>query len=151
MSHVDLVSHWRVRAPAERVWSVLTDLGAWPGWWPCVLAVRTLKETGTDGAGGMRRITCATRMPRVTAIEIEIGESLRPECLRCRLHGRLRGEGIWLLRPEDGFTDLTCVWRIEMETGWMRWRTLVLVPLLRWNHETVMRAGGAGLARHLGA
>lgn len=150
-SHVDLVSHWRTKAPLERVWAALADIEGWPGWWFCVREVRTLRQAGADGMGGTYRITFATRMPRFGPLEIEIADSLRPESLRCRLRGRLRGEGIWLLRSADGFTDLTCVWRIETGTGWMRWLKPVWVPLLRWNHDAVMRTGGTGLARHLAA
>ena len=31
----------------------------------------------------------------------------------------------------------------------MRWAAPVLAPLFRWNHAGVMRAGEAGLTRHL--
>lgn len=148
-SHLDLVSHWRIKAPVERVWAVLTDLEGWPGWWPSVREAGTLRQAHADGSGGVCRITCEARMPRRIEIEIEIVEALRPDCLRCRLQGSLRGEGIWLLRPEKGFTDLTCVWRVEIGPRRKRWLNPMLVPLLRWNHETVMRLGDAGLARHL--
>jgi hypothetical protein len=41
------------------------------------------------------------------------------------------------------------VWRVELARGWMRRLAPVLTPLFRWNHDGVMRAGGAGLARLL--
>lgn len=30
----DLVSHWHLDAPVERVWAALADPAGWPGWWP---------------------------------------------------------------------------------------------------------------------
>jgi hypothetical protein len=129
----------------------LTDAEGWPRWWPHVRSVRTLRQGGAGALGGLRRIEWATRLPAFRfVIDVQAVESLRPERLRCRSFHPLRGIGIWLLRAENGYTDVTCVWRIEYGPRWLRWVSPVLAPLLRWNHDGVMRAGGIGLARHLG-
>jgi hypothetical protein len=152
--HVDLVSHWRIDAPVDRVWAALNELETWPRWWPCVRSVRLLKVGRADGVGSVRRIEWATRPPCDLVVDVEAVESLRHERLRGRSHGKspgqLRGEGLWLLRSDGGSTDVTAVWRVELAPRWMRWLAPVLVPLFRWNHRSVMRAGGLGLARHLG-
>jgi uncharacterized protein YndB with AHSA1/START domain len=147
--HFDLISHWRIAAPVERVWAALTDTEGWPRWWPYVRSVRTLACGRADGVGSVRRIEWATRLPYEIVIEVEAVESVRLERLRARSRGQLRGEGIWLLRAEGGFTDVTYVWRVELTRRWMRWLAPLLAPVFRWNHDGVMRAGGAGLARHL--
>jgi uncharacterized protein YndB with AHSA1/START domain len=149
--HLDLVSHWRIAAPVEQVWAALTDAESWPRWWPQVRSVRTLKAGGADGLGSVRRIEWATRLPCDTVIEVEAIESMRHERLRGSSRSPWRGEGIWLLRSEGRFTDVTCVWRLVWAKRWMRWLTPLLAPLLRWNYERVMRAGGIGLVRHLQA
>jgi len=147
---LDLISHWHIAAPVELVWAALTDAEGWPRWWPNVRSVRTLRQGGTGTLGGLRRIEWATRLPAWRlVIDVQAVESLRPERLRCRSWHPLRGNGIWLLRAEDGYTDVTCVWRIEYGPGWRAWLAPLLAPLLRWNHDGVMRAGGIGLARHL--
>lgn len=148
-SHFDLVSHWRITAPVERVWATLADPESWPQWWPYVRSVRTLHQGNADGLGSVRRIRWATRLPYDIVIEVEAVESLRLERLRARSRGQLRGEGIWLLRSEGCFTDVTYVWRVELGKRWMRWLAPVLAPVFRWNHDGVMRAGGIGLACHL--
>ena len=149
-SHLDLVAHWHIAAPSERVWAALTDTEAWPRWWPHVRSVRTLRPGGTGAMGMLRRIEWATRLPACNYfIDFQAVESLRPERLRCRSSHPLRSKGIWLLRTEDGHTDVTCVWRVEYSPGWQRWLAPLLAPLFRWNHKGVMRAGGIGLARHL--
>ena len=148
--HFDLVSHWRIAAPVDRVWAALAEPETWPLWWPYVRAVHTLRQGRTGGVGSLRRIVWATRLPYQVVIEVEAIESLRHERLRGRSRGQLQGEGIWLLRPERGFTDVTYVWRVELGSRWMRWLAPVLAPVFRWNHNGVMRAGGIGLARHLG-
>jgi uncharacterized protein YndB with AHSA1/START domain len=147
----DLVSHWRIAAPLESVWAALSRPEDWPQWWPFVRAVHTLRPGDADGLGSVRRIDWATRLPYDLVIEVEAVEVLRHERLRARSRGQLRGEGLWLLHHEGGVTDVTYVWRVQLERPWMRWLAPGLAPLFRWNHAAVMRAGGIGLARHLGA
>ncbi len=148
-THFDLVSQWRIDAPVERVWAALTDPSSWPRWWPYVREVRTLREGGTDGVGSVRRIDWATRLPYGIVIEVEAIESVRLQRLRARSRGQLEGEGLWLLRAEDGYTDVTYVWRVHVVKRWMRWLAPLFAPVFRWNHDGVMRAGEAGLRRHL--
>jgi hypothetical protein len=149
--HFDLVSHWRIAAPVEQVWAALTEPETWPRWWPYVRRVELLRAGGSGGVGGVRRIDWATRLPYGLVIEVETVESLPPERLRGRSRGHLHGEGIWLLHSDGGFTDVTYVWRVELARPWMRWLAPLLAPMFRWNHDGVMRAGAAGLARHLAA
>jgi uncharacterized membrane protein len=141
--HFDLVSHWRLPAPPERVWAALTDTPNWPRWWPYVRRVQTLGEK-------RRRIDWRTPLGYGFTVEVEVTESLPHERLRARSRGQMQGEGIWLLRGRpDQHTDVTYVWRVSLAKGWMRWLAPLLAPLFRWNHATVMRAGGIGLARLL--
>jgi len=145
----DLVSHWRIPAPVDRVWHALTDVQGWPHWWPYVRSVRTLRPGGADGVGSVRRIQWATRLPYEIVIEVEALEALRHERLRGRARGQLAGEGLWLLQVDGAGTNVTCVWRVELGQRWMRALSPLLAPVFRWNHEGVMRAGEAGLMRHL--
>ena len=140
--HFDLVSHWRLRATPERVWTILTDSPNWPKWWPYVRRVQTLGDK-------RRRIDWRTPLGYGFTVEVEVTESLPHERLRARSSGHMQGEGIWLLRQNGPHTDVTYVWRVTLPRGWMRWLAPLLAPLFRWNHSTVMRAGGEGLARYL--
>ena len=94
------------------------------------------------------RVKIGRKGNRIT-IDVESVEALRHNRIRGRSRGHLRGEGIWLLRTDGPFTDVTYVWRVELDKPWMRWLAPLLAPVFRWNHDSVMRAGGAGLARHL--
>lgn len=147
----DLESDWCIDAPVERVWAALTDPASWPAWWPYVREVRTLRDGDAEGLGSVRRIAWSTRLPYRLVIEVEAVEAQRPSRLRGRSRGQLAGEGLWLLRaaPQGG-TQVTYVWRVELTRPWMRWCAPLLAPVFRWNHRAVMRAGEAGLRRHLG-
>lgn len=146
---VDLVSHWRIHAPVEGVWAAVSDPTTWPRWWPCVRRVQILRDGGAAGVGALWRIDGAARPPCRIVIEVEGVESVRHERLRARSRGPLGGEGLWLLRAEAGYVDLTCVWRLRPPRGCMRWLAPLLAPVLRWVHRGVMRAGEVGLRRHL--
>ncbi len=148
-THFDLISHWRIAAPVDRVWAALADPQGWPRWWSYVRAVRTLQPGDASGVGSVRRIRWSTRLPYEIDIEVEAVEALRHERLRGRSRGQLCGEGIWLLRDAGEQTDVTYVWRVELARPWMRWLAPLLAPVFRWNHDGVMRAGEAGLTRHL--
>jgi Polyketide cyclase / dehydrase and lipid transport len=148
-AHFDLVSHWRLDAPVERVWAALAKPDGWPSWWPYVREVHTLREGDANGVGSVRRIRWATRLPYEIVIDVEAIESVRPERLRGRSRGQLVGEGIWLLRANGMSTEVTYVWRVQLAKRWMRWLAPLLAPVFRWNHDGVMRAGEAGLRRLL--
>lgn len=149
MTHFDLVSHWHIQAPVERVWAALADPAGWPQWWPFVREVQTLQPGAADGVGARRRIRWGTLLPYEIVIEVEALEAQRPQRLRGRSRGQLHGEGLWLLRPGPGCTDVTYVWRVTPAHAWMRWLAPLLAPVFRWNHRGVMRAGEAGLRRWL--
>lgn len=148
-THFELVSHWRIDAPVERVWAALTDTGTWPAWWPYVRRVQTLREGGADGLGAVRRIEWGTRLPYRIVIEVEAVESLPRQRLKGRSRGQLEGEGLWLLRPAAGQTLVSYHWRVVLTRRWMRWLAPLLAPVFRWNHDGVMRAGEAGLRQRL--
>lgn len=148
-THFDLISHWRIPASVDRVWAALADPEGWPHWWSYVRTVRTLRRGDPSGVGSVRRIQWSTRLPYDIVIEVEAVEAVRHERLRGRSRGQLRGEGIWLLRSAGDLTDVTYVWRVELAKPWMRWLAPLLAPVFRWNHDGVMRAGEAGLTRHL--
>jgi hypothetical protein len=42
------------------------------------------------------------------------------------------------------------LWSVDLQRPWMRVLAPVAAPMFRWNHRGAMRAGGAGLAPHLG-
>jgi carbon monoxide dehydrogenase subunit G len=148
--HIDLVSHWQIAAPADRVWDALTEPQTWPQWWPQVSSVRTIANGGGGGLGRIQRIEWRGMLVRSMVIEQEVIESIRPERWRARSQGIWHAESIWLLRSEGGFTNVTYVWRVGLGRPWMQWLEPLLAPLLRWKYTTVMRAGGAGLAGYLG-
>jgi hypothetical protein len=151
-SHFDLVSHWCLPAAPPAVWQALIDVHAWPSWWPYVKEVQTLREGDSHGVGAMRLIHWRTRLGYSLKLRVQAVELVRHERLRGRSQGSLQGEGIWLLRADEHIADVThvtYVWRVVLDTVWLRLTAPLLAPLFRWSHESVMRSGHLGLCKHL--
>jgi Polyketide cyclase / dehydrase and lipid transport len=146
---VDLISHWRIRAPVQAVWAALTDPDSWPIWWPHVRHVRTVRGGTRHGIGAVRSIEWRTALGYGFTIEVEAIEAVALERLRGRASGSLTGDGMWLLDVQGEFTDVTYVWRATPAPRWLRSLMPVLAPLLRWNHQRVMKSGEAGLRSYL--
>jgi len=83
-------------------------------------------------------------------VEMRTVEIKRPYRLRGRAHGEFDGEGLWKLEAEGATTRVRYLWSVDLKRPWMRVVTPLAARLFRWNHRGVMRAGGEGLARHLG-
>lgn len=148
-AHFDLASHWRLQAPRERVWSALATPLQWPRWWPSLRAVRKVRPGDERGVGGVHAFTWATRLGYELDVEIETIEVAPHARLRGIARGSLNGEGLWLLEPQGAFTDVTYLWRVQLDAGWKRTLAPLMAPVFRWSHQAVMEEGGRGLAREL--
>lgn len=151
----EYVSDWQIEAPIEAVWQALTEVAAWPRWWPQVRRVQTLREGvrgGDDeGRGARRRIRWGTRLPYGFTLDVEVVEVQRLRRLVGHATGGLEGTGTWVLWPQGATTRVRYTWALALNTRWMKLAAPVLAPLFRWNHEGVMHAGAVGLSRRLGA
>ncbi len=58
-----------IRAPAERVWAVLSAVEAWPQWMPTVSGVEPLRETSLQ-VGRRYRVTQPKLRPTVWAVSV---------------------------------------------------------------------------------
>ena len=155
MRRYEYLSHWQLDVPPPDVWRALTQVEDWPGWWPHVRRVRTLREGrrgGKDeGLGAVRRISWRGRLPYGFTLDVEVVEAQRERRLLGRATGDLEGTGLWQLHPEGNTTHVHYTWRLALNTRWMRASAPLLSPMFRWNHDGVMHAGAVGLARHLDA
>ena len=146
----ELVSHWHVAAPIERVWQAIKQTEEWPSWWPYVRSVQDLTPGDADGLGAIRHIAWSSRLPYGVAFDVEVVEMQRPRRLCGRAHGQLDGAGTWELTPDGDTTRVRYLWCVDLGSRWMRFIAPLAAPVFRWNHDGVMRAGARGLARHLG-
>ena len=75
----------------------------------------------------------------------------RPNLLEGDASGELAGLGRWRLFEQGGVTAVLYEWNVHTTRAWMNLLAPVARPIFAVNHDYVMRNGGQGLARLLGA
>lgn len=146
----ELVSHWRIAAPLDRVWAEIVDVDAWPSWWRAVRKVERLRDGDIEGIGAVRRITWATALPYTITFDVESTRSEPMYQLEGRATGELNGVGIWTLTSDGDITTVRYDWRVDLGKAWMRAFAPILRPAFAWNHNVLMGWGEADLKIRLG-
>ena len=129
---------WEVAAPPSAVHRVLVDLERYPVWWPQVVAVASL---GPDHA----RALCRSALPYTLDLVLAAVDR-SPERLAVELGGDLDGSVTFDLSPVAGGTRLDFAQEVRAG-GWLGVAAYVGRPVLRWNHDQMMRGCLAGLRR----
>lgn len=149
MSEYTWLSVWQIDVPVDAVWRALSRPEDWPAWWPYVAEAKLLRPGDADGLGALRRFVWRTRLPYRIRIDVETVAVQCERLLAARARGDVDGQGTWRLSPTAGGTRVEYEWRITLDRPWMRRLAPLAAPLFKWNHDAVMRAGAAGLRRHL--
>jgi hypothetical protein len=131
---------WQVAAAPTAVHDVLIDLGQYPSWWPQVVAVASL---GPDDA----RVLCRSRLPYTLDLVLH-AVNRSPGVLEVGVSGDLRGSVRFDLSPVSGGTRLDFAQEVGVP-GWLGAASYVAGPVLRWNHDRMMRGCRRGLSARL--
>ena len=131
---------WEVPAAPVDVHDVLVDLEHYPDWWPEVVAVASL---GPDDA----RVLCRSRLPYTLDLVLH-AVNRSPGVLEVEVSGDLIGSVRFDLAPVPGGTRLDFAQEVRAP-GWLGAASYVAGPLLRWNHDRMMRGCRQGLSARL--
>lgn len=142
---------WLLEAPREPVFQAIWDSKRWPTWWPGVESVVELKPGDEEGVGSVGRYAFRSRLPYRLEFDMRTSKVERPWLMEGEAVGELAGTGRWRLFEEEGLTAVLYEWDVRTTKPWMNLLAPVARPVFAWNHDHVMRAGGEGLARLLGA
>ena len=137
----ELVSHWHLDSPLERVWAELSRPDDWPLWWRAVKRVELLAEGNSGGIGAVRRFTWATALPYTLSFDMTATRVEPMRLLEGRASGQLEGIGRWTLSGGDLGTDVRYDWIVEIRKPWQVALAPVLRPVFVWNHNRVMGWG----------
>lgn len=151
MAEYTFLTTWLLDAERERAWEVLQDVVRWPEWWRGVVSVDELDPGGEDRVGARHAIEWRSRLPYPVRFEFVTDQVERPALMQGRAEGELAGTGRWRLFEQDGVTAVLYEWVVRTTRPWMNALAPVARPVFAANHDTVMRWGGEGLARRLGA
>jgi hypothetical protein len=149
--YYEFVTVWRFDAPLEDVWEAIRLSEHWHEWWKGVVRVVELKAGNADGLGSIRRSTWKSALPYTLEFDSEIMRIHPMEIIEARAFGELEGVGLWTLAAEgDNITRVRYDWKVKTTRSWMNLLSPIAKPFFRWNHDTIMGWGGAGLAKKLG-
>jgi uncharacterized protein YndB with AHSA1/START domain len=141
---------WVLEAPREDIFQAIWDSERWPSWWRGVESVVTVEDGDAEGVGSLGRYVWRSRLPYRLEFEMRITLVDRPRLMEGQAVGELSGTGRWRLFEEDGTTAVLYEWDVETTRPWMNLLAPLAKPVFAWNHDTVMRWGGEGLAKLLG-
>ncbi len=144
-----LVTEWRLDAPVERVWEVLTTPEDWPSWWKAVRKVELLQRGDDDGVGSLRRMTWRTALPYSLAFDMRMTRIAPMTLIEGEASGELDGTGRWTIRADGHVTHVRYDWIVRVTKPWMRLFAPILRPVFTWNHHIVMGWGLEGIRRRL--
>ena len=152
MADYRFLTTWVLDAPLERVWDALYESERWPEWWRGVERVQVLECGNDDRVGELSRYTWKSKLPYRLEFDMRTTRVEAPYLVEGRAQGELAGEGRWrLFSGENGTTAVTYEWVVETTERWMNLIAPIARPVFAWNHDVVMRQGGEGLARRVGA
>jgi len=141
---------WCIDAPIERVWDAVYDAARWPEWWPAVERAVKIRDGDENDIGCVWRYTWRSPIRYALELESETTRVERPYAIEGLSRGELVGEGRWRFFEGD-ITAATYEWNVRTVKPWMNLLAPLARPVFVWNHDAVMRQGGEGLARFLGA
>jgi uncharacterized protein YndB with AHSA1/START domain len=151
MAEYRFLTTWCLEAPIDPVWEAIHDSESWPQWWGGVERVVELEPGDERGIGQVGRYTWKSRLPYELSFDVKTLRKERPHLLAGEASGELAGTGTWRLSEGGGLTTVLYEWDVRTARAWMNLLAPLARPLFAWNHDWVMKRGGEGLARLLGA
>lgn len=145
------ITTWKIKADLPRVWEVLYNQEAWPGWWKGVKKVEALQEGDSGHIGKKMRYTWKSLLPYTLSFDMTSVHIIPHSYMEGHASGELEGVGKWYFNEAQGVTTIQYSWEVNTTKKWMNLLTPVLKPAFKWNHDVVMRWGAAGLAKKLNA
>lgn len=151
MAYYEFESEWVLTAPIDRVFETLLDYRTFGAWWPSIKRVQLLGEGDADHLGARARYRIKSPLLYSLGFDVTVVALKRPSQIKVTAQGDLAGVGTYLLSHEGRHTKVRYLWNVSTTRAWMNLIAPVARPFFIWAHHSVMREGGAGLARHLGA
>lgn len=142
MTAFDFHRAWHVADAPERVAEVLGDLEHYPAWWPQVVAVAPIDD---DTA----RVRCRSVLPYTLDLVLHAVRR-DAERLEVAISGHLDGWASFELRvAPDGGTVVDYRQHVVVAHRILAPASSVARPVVRWNHDRMMRGCERGLQDRL--
>lgn len=138
-------STWRLPAGPDAVYAALVDVAGYPRWWPQVRSARQLDEHSGE-------VRCRSLLPYdLVFLARQVVADPVARVLSARLDGDLCGQSEWHITADSAGATAVFIEDVEVAKPMVRRLGLLARPLLRANHDLMMRSGEIGLRQHLAA
>jgi uncharacterized protein YndB with AHSA1/START domain len=151
MTEYRFLTTWLLEADRERVWDAIHEAERWPEWWQGVLEAEQLSDGDAAGVGQQSRYVWKAKLPYRVEFLIRSTRVERPHLLEGEASGELAGVGRWRLFEQGDVTAVIYEWNVRTTRAWMNLLAPLARPAFKANHDYVMRNGGEGIAKLLGA
>ena len=143
LNEYHFVTHWRVKAPREEVFEVLTDSESLTRWWPSVYRnVQPIApSTGPGGVGKRLLLDTQGWLPYRLRWELCVVEHQPSSRLALEATGDFVGSGVWTLTQNGDMTELRYEWAIRAQNPLLRYLSFLLKPVFSLNHRWAMARG----------
>lgn len=136
-------TEWRLASGPDEVYRALADVATYPRWWA---EVRATRELG-DGVGEIR---CRSMLPYdLVFVASRVVEDPVARVLRAHLDGDLIGTSEWTIGSDGSGTVAVFDEDVRVGKAAVRAAGRLARPVLRFNHDRMMRSGERGLRRYL--
>ena len=134
-----LITRWRVPGRAETAFDLLSDQARISRWWPELYReVHEVVPGDEQGLGQALDILTRGRLPYGLRWRLSVVDVRRPERIEIAASGDLIGRGLWTLRQDGDFVDLTYDWRVGVGKPWLRPLQRLLRGFMAANHDWIM-------------
>ncbi len=137
------VTRWRVDAPREEVFAVLTDSKSLSRWWPSVYrrVDQVAPPRGEDGVGKKLHLYTQDWLPYRLSWDLHVVAYEPPSRLAFEASGDFRGSGVWTFAEDGDATLVEYAWDIRADKGLLKHLSPLLKPVFALNHRWAMRRG----------
>jgi hypothetical protein len=134
------VDEWRVPAPPDWVYDLLSCPRDYPAWWGDVF-LEGEGDAGPAAPGKRARLVTRGRLPYRLRWELVCSAAVPPGTLVSRISGDFDGEGVWTITAAENGTRVVLEWRVEVRKKLVRRLTPLFRPIFAWNHRWAMARG----------
>ncbi len=132
------------------VYTILSDAEALARWWPAVyLDVKEVEKGDLNSIGKKVKLFTKGWLPYTIRWDFEVIENIKPVTFTIKASGDLAGKGVWLLRQDGDFCNVSFDWRIEAEKRFLKTFSFILKPIFSANHKWAMKKGEESLKLEL--
>lgn len=137
------VTRWRLHAPREEVFAVLTDSKSLARWWPSVYrrVDQIAAPRGDDGVGKELHVITQGWLPYRLSWGLRVVDYEPPSALAFEANGDFTGSGRWTLADDGDATVVEYVWDVRANKPLLRYLSPLLRPVFVQNHRWAMARG----------